>query len=97
MTPARAFEMVVLAWASHVGRQRPSGTSVQWYLNRGREIPDYELPGRVILRQSAEVREQLSRLTANDTWHNADETQLNLSELSGDETSRLFERIANRR
>lgn len=102
MTPARALEEIICGYGLVMAarNRRPTGRTTRYFLEQGREIPDFDLPGRVIMHQSGDIREALSRLTAADTWHNADETRA-LVELWGDgrsdETHRLWERIARRR
>lgn len=94
MTPARALEEIVCGYGIDMSVSRHR--TVKWYLDRGKEIPDFNLPGRAIMIQRPEIREQLVKLTASDTWHNRDVVDIRVgSHLS--ETELLFARIANRR
>lgn len=45
-----------------------SKPSVQWYVERGKEIPEYQLPGRYIQRLSVEQRQILSQLKSEDMF-----------------------------
>ena len=42
---------------------------IRYYLNRGEDIPDHLLPGRAIMKLSAEDRETVRTLTAADFYH----------------------------
>lgn len=65
MSPATAFQHVVDAAvaATAVGPYRP----VRDYTRRGEPIPDVLLPGRLLMRQPAEVRAALRALTSTVT------------------------------
>lgn len=94
MTPAKALEDIVCGFGIFMAMDRHK--TVDWYLSRGKEIPDFNLPGRVIMMQRPEIRAQLVRLSSADAWHYREEVYLQVSALY-DETRRLFERIAHRR
>lgn len=72
MTPKRALEQVS-EWCWFLSGSERSGGAREYVL-AGRDIPERLLPGRLIMRESAEVRAALSRLTSADAadvapWH----------------------------
>ncbi len=64
----RVFEGLVFTGISLMDH----GDRMKRLLAQGKEIPDYLLPGRAIMRMSPERREALSLLTAEDTNHRPD-------------------------
>lgn len=70
------FEQLVDAASSVMMGTHPAGRSVKYYLERGREIPEWWLPGRmlqnIMRKMSEQDLEALSELKGEHTFHRHD-------------------------